>query len=163
MKNSTSFTIAGVGIGVFVGSSMGVAAFGGAVNAAWVFGPVGGFIGWLVAGRLSRPNTDTTSNRGDETTLASEQTEPTETQRDHVASVMNSALMLLAYVWNAHITTLDRLGLLDTFTRSPILFFGLCIVITVFFPPFLVVYFVCWLAASHFDATEASRFYAKIP
>jgi uncharacterized membrane protein (DUF485 family) len=163
MKNVTAFTIAGIGIGVFVGSSMGVAAFGGAVNAAWVFGPVGGFIGLLVSGRLSTSNTDTKSSQYDETTLASAEIEFLENKRDHVSSVIRSGLMLLAYVWNAHIAVIDRLGLLDTFTRAPVLFFGLCIVITVFFPPFLVPYFLCWLAASHFDATEASRFYAKVP
>lgn len=158
MKNSTALTIAGLGIGVFVGSSMGVAAFGGAVNAAWVFGPVGGFIGWLVSGRLSGSDTTTKPSRDDETTLDTKETELLENKRDHVASIMRSGLMLLAYVWNAHIAIIDRLGLLDTFTRTPVLFFGLCIVVTVFFPPFLVAYFLCWLAASHFDATKASRF-----
>jgi hypothetical protein len=162
MKRSTALTIAGAGIGALVGSSMGVAAFGGAVNAAWVFGPLGAFVGWLVSGRLNdRPGIQADMQSTE--TLNSDPQMDSPDRTHPLAKVMHSALMLMAYLWNFHVAALDRAGLLDTFVRQPLLFLGFCVLISFFFPPFLGVYFFSWLASSHFNATEESRYYADIP
>jgi len=159
MNRTLALPVAGTCLGAFVGSSMGVAAFGGAVNGAWVFGPLGAFVGWLVAGRLEKPMSSEHSTQSEQ----SPKLPDTDRFANAAASVFHAILLLLAYTWNFHISALKSLGILDTFVRRPLLFAGLCCVISLFFPPFLVAYFCCWLAASHFNASEDSLYFAKIP
>ena len=71
-------------------------------------------------------------------------------------------LTLMATVWNFHIDVLHTLKLLPAFVKQPLLFVGLCIVLTVFFPPFFILYFLAWLSANHFGITEEADYRAKI-
>lgn len=52
MKRLAIWTVLGLLSGLFLGSSTGVAAFGNAWNGAWIFGPIGAVIGFLIALRL---------------------------------------------------------------------------------------------------------------
>ncbi|WP_412504933.1 hypothetical protein [Roseovarius sp. SYSU LYC5161] len=162
MKSSTSLAIAGIGLGAFAGSSMGIVAFGGGMNAAWVFGPVGGIIGWLVSDRLGgQPNPE----HQPKVELSPKDCELEKERQENTpafAKLIASTLMLLAYLWNIHITTLEKLGLLDSFVRQPLLFLGLCILVSLVFPPFLGVYFFCWVAAVEFGAKEETRYTAQL-
>ena len=46
--------IGGIVLGFFVGSSMGIAGFGGAIVGWWVFAPLGGYFGYRVGAWIER-------------------------------------------------------------------------------------------------------------
>ena len=76
--------------------------------------------------------------------------------------ILHASLAILASVWNFHIDILKVLGLLPTFVRQPLLFAGLCVVVSAVFPPFLGLYFSAWLAANHFGLSEERQFRVTI-
>ena len=164
MKKSSIFAITGAVAGVMLGSSMGIASGGSAVNAAWVFGPIGAFIGWLISTKQLAPKTQTESESG---RPAPEQTPDVSSnnikrETNILSKGLEASLTILAVAWNFHIDLLHAIGILDTFIRQPMLFVGLCVVISVFFPPYLVVYFLAWLAANHFHASAETKFRAQL-
>lgn len=54
MKLIVIGVVIGLCAGLFFGSFTGVAAFGGAVNGAVVFGPLGAFVGGLIATKIPK-------------------------------------------------------------------------------------------------------------
>ncbi|UWQ99031.1 hypothetical protein K3729_16720 [Rhodobacteraceae bacterium S2214] len=156
MRRSISTIIAGALFGLFIGSSMGLAFGGSAYNAAWFFTPLGAFIGWLVHKSSASEGVDLEQTRDFDALDSS-----AEKVGKASANIFTSLLKILASLWNFQIDLLDTLGLLQTFVKQPLLFAGLCVVISVFFPPFLVIYFLSWLGASHFGATENTKYRAK--
>lgn len=159
MKPSKALIFAGAALGFFIGSSMGVAVGGTAYNAAVFLAPLGAFIGWLLSSRNSA-----ISEQKTELHLQS----PSETNSQHtqndgkaqliVGQLVHSTLAIMASVWNFQIAVLNSLGLLPTFVRQPLLFLGFCIVVSMFFPPFLVLYFCAWVAASHFGLSKEDQY-----
>jgi hypothetical protein len=163
MKKSTAYIIAGSSFGLLVGSSMGVAVGGTAFNAAFFVVPLGGFVGWLLASR----NDAQTGHQPEIAPAATletinSQSRPSIKSNGGFASIVHSALAILATIWNFQIEILSALGILPTFVRQPLLFAGLCIVISVFFPPFLALYFFAWLGANHFGLSEENQFRSVI-
>ncbi|MEZ5913339.1 MAG: hypothetical protein R3D84_14895 [Paracoccaceae bacterium] len=163
MKSSTAYMIAGAAIGLFTGASMGIAVGGTAYNASVIFAPLGAFIGWLLA---SRRNTSPNAyHQSDKAPLYGNDQNERETgtpPRDNIAAIVHSALAILATVWNFQIDILKVLGILPAFVRQPLLFAGLCLVVSIVFPPFLGVYFFAWLAANHFGLSEETQFRVSI-
>lgn len=156
MSPQKATVVAGMFLGFFVGSSMGLAFGGTAYNAAWFTTPLGAFIGWILTSRTpsQTPNEPISQNGNQETDA---------TFADKVALVFQSLLKIMASIWNFHIDLLDMLKVLPTFVKQPLLFLGLCIVLTIIFPPFFMIYFFAWLGANHFDLDEENQYRAKIP
>ena len=163
MKKSTAFTLAGAGLGLFFGSSMGIAAGGSAYNAAVFLTPLGGFVGWLIASRngavSERPSQDSQGS-GVDATVDSLESQPTSDRG--VVSIVHSALAIMAALLNFHIEVLRGLGLLSTFSRQPLLFFGLVVIFSAIFPPFFVIYFCAWLGANHFGLSAENEYRVNI-
>lgn len=133
---------------------------GAAYNGAVVFGPVGGLIGWL----LGRPNNVRDKAKA-ETELNAENGmgQVPKMQTDRELGVISSILLFLAKLWNTHIDGLESIGLLSAFVAKPWLFAAQACIISVFFPPFLPVYFVAYVAAVSFGLDEANGYRAKLP
>ena len=170
MNKTASYTIAGVAIGLFVGSSMGIATGGAAYNGAVFLGPLGGFVGWLIsiAGKtVTKPDAEETDGKvishpepinyqsSGHPSEGSSSTSPEPT------NIYIAGLAILATVWNFHIEVLKMVNLLPIFLNKPWLFAALSVVVSVFFPPFLIVYFFAYLGASHFGASAENGFIAQ--
>lgn len=159
MNKSTAYILSGSALGLLVGSSMGVAVGGTAYNAAYFLAPLGAFIGWLLASRkeieAGRP---TESGSAQPTDTIGPLPESAEKPTNSFAPIVHSTWVILATIWNFQIEILNTLGVLPTFVRQPLLFAGLCVVISVFFPPFLILYFFAWLGANHFGLSEENQF-----
>ncbi|MDC0658409.1 hypothetical protein N6L27_10415 [Leisingera sp. SS27] len=153
MKRTTAFAISGAAIGFFAGSSMGIATGGDAYNAAVFLTPLGAFVGWVLALRNSA-----ISSANEDTVQSKASTEDPARTQSNVPQLVEGALALLASMWNFQIDMLKAIGLLDTFVRQPMLFAGLAIVISVFLPPFLPVYFCAWLGANHFGLSKENSY-----
>ena len=163
MKNTTAYIVAGSILGLVVGSSMGIAVGGTAYNAAFFLMPLGGFIGWLLAARNGALSTSKAEINTEQAVGSIEpQPEPTSQPNAGLQLILHSVLTIFATVWNFQIDVLKILGLLPTFVRQPLLFAGLCVVISVIFPPFLFLYFFAWLAANHFGLTAENQFRSVI-
>lgn len=163
MQNTATYMSAGAAIGFIVGVSMGVAVGGAAYNAAIFFVPLGAFIGWLIASRV--PPSVKKSDATEIEQAASTPSQSSETEvvlREGIGMIVHSALAIMAFAWNFHIEVLRLLGVLPTFVRQPLLFAGLCIVISVVFPPFIGIYFIAWLAANHFGLSQENQYRAII-
>jgi hypothetical protein len=159
MKKSTAFVLSGAGLGLFIGSSMGVAVGGNAYNAAFFLSPIGAYIGWLLVAK----NSTIGEPQIEEPQLLPEKPTPASLDKSidwgaGFEQLIHSALAIMASLWNFHIEILRIVGLLPTFARQPLLFLGLCVVIYVVFPPFLIVYFCAWLGASHFGQSTENQF-----
>ncbi|WP_207102840.1 hypothetical protein [Paracoccus shandongensis] len=167
MSRILAFILAGTLIGLFAGLSMGVAAGGTAYNAAIIFAPLGGFIGWLVGSRYHASVPDHAVPKPDESVEKTISDQPQPVMNDKkvenaLVSLITSGLAITAALWNFHVDLLDAVGLLPTFIKSPWLFAALCIVISIFFPPFLVVYFVAYIGALHHGMNEETSYRAVI-
>lgn len=158
MKKSTAFILSGTGLGLFVGSSMGVATGGTAYNAALFLTPLGAFIGWLLASK----STTLSKDENNETQALPVQNDSvsggTKKTRGGIEMLVHSAMAIMASVWNFHIEFLRVLGLLPAFVRQPLLFVGFCVVVSAFFPPFFAVYFFAWLGANYFGLSEKGQY-----
>lgn len=149
---------------------MGIAMSGTAFNGAYLFCPLGGFIGWLVSRKLEETGETSPEKSPDPADPDSDDISNTkENTFDHLKSadtiiplIIYSALAIAASVWNFHIDLLKVTGLLPTFVENPWLFVILCVVITFFVQPFLAIYSVAYLAASHFGASEKTDYRAVI-
>jgi hypothetical protein len=163
MKRSTAFMLSGAGLGLFVGSSMGVAAGDTAYNAAVFLTPLGAFIGWLLSFKnqaLDAPVLEVPENTRMED--ISGETDSKKSERSGPQLLVHSTMAIMASVWNFHIDLLKTLGLLSTFVRQPLFFLGLAVVVSVAFPPFLLVYFFAWLGASYFGLSEKEQYRVEI-
>ena len=159
MSRILPYVLAGMGIGSFVGLSTGVAAGGDAVNGIFVFGPIGAFIGWLLArrGHLENPTLEPIAD-GIEPKL-----QPNAHEGPPLPSrVFHAVFVLFASFWNAHISVLQACSVLPIFIQKPWLFFVLGILISIPFPPFLGVYFFAYLGALHFQMSEKTGYRANI-
>jgi hypothetical protein len=87
---------------------------------------------------------------------------PVQNTFDPIKSVYWSVLALLATIWNFHIDVLSAVGVLPVFVRQPLLFLGLCVVVSLVFPPFLTLYILAWLAAHSFGLSETTNYRVKI-
>ena len=159
MNRILPFVLAGLGIGSFIGISTGVAAGGDAVNGIFVFGPIGAFIGWLLARRGHPEQTmmEAVADVNEPNVLSAIKAEP-----PLVSKVLHAVFVLFASLWNAHISLLQACSVLPIFIQKPWLFFVLGILISLPFPPFLGVYFFAYLGASHFGMSEKTRYRANI-
>ena len=161
MSRTLAFMLSGAGLGFFIGSSMGIATGGTAFNAVWLFAPLGAFIGWLLASRNSA-----IGMKNEETDAQNDSETEKETERDFSPNalqvVAKAALAILASVWNFQIDLLDYIGVLDTFVRQPILFFGLVSLASFLFPPIFPVYFFAWLGANSFGINEQNKYRATV-
>ncbi|WP_324752271.1 hypothetical protein [Roseovarius sp. Pro17] len=163
MKRSTGFIFAGAFLGLFTGSSMGVAVGGTAYNAAVFLTPLGAFIGWLLASKTdasSIVSENVPQSISDEP--KTNEIEPKAAARGGIEVVFQSGMAIFAALWNFHIDLLRLIGILPTFVRQPFLFAGLGVIVSIFFPPFAVVYFCMWLGANHFGLSEESQYRATI-
>lgn len=161
MNKITQFVIAGALIGLFLGSSTGVAMQGTAYNGAVVFGPLGALIGWLIASNRSEKIEDSPPKDESEEQTENEANVATDIGKN-AANVFSSMLAILATIWNFHIDLLEAIGLLPIFCEKPWLFFVTAVVLSFFFPPFLAIYFVCYLGASHFGVNSENKYRVAI-
>ncbi len=145
---------------------MGVAVGGTAYNAAVIFVPLGGFIGWLIGNRP--PASDNQAVQRPDDVLSEAEKGRFEAAKDDTkpdnafVALISSSLAITAALWNFHIDLLDTLGLFPVFARSPWLFVMLCVVISIFFPPFLVVYFAAYVGALHHGMSEKTAYRAVL-
>jgi hypothetical protein len=158
-----SLVLVGAGVGFLFGSSMGIAGGGIAFNAALLFSPLGGLLGWLVAQSLNNRNEkieDQTDNAGLTDDTKSDNLE--KNQLGILGNIVWSGLALMAVLWNFHLYILRSLGVLNAFIKNPWMFFALCILVSLFIPIFGVIYFIAWLAANSFGASEDTEYEAEI-
>ena len=155
--------------GWFVGSTMGFVTGGAGYNAAWVFGPLGAFVGWLVSSKMEQGSTAVKNNdptehdeHGNEQEAVGPSAELGDRAIKFFQDVLWSVLVLLATVWNFHIDLLEKVGFLPTFVRQPLLFPGMCIAVSLVFPPFFILYLLAWVAASTFNISEETNYRATI-
>ncbi|AMY70852.1 hypothetical protein [Frigidibacter mobilis] len=169
MSQANALMVTGAVIGLVLGSSMGIAVGGTAYNAAVFLTPLGAFIGWLISRSIGGATKQAAAGVEPATSVqerpqeaVSENSVSDVPNRDFFERLVWSVLALLATLWNFQIDLLDKVGVLPTFVRQPLLFAGLCIVISVFFPPALVIYFLAWLGANHFKISEETSYRATI-
>lgn len=161
MKRRNAFAIAGGLIGFFLGSSVGIAAGGTAINGAWVLSIVTAFIGWLIGNNQSASSNAQGTSASSTTDTSSEMAE-SNAKEDSVTAVLRGALELVASIWNFHIDLLQHIGLLNAFCERPWLFAAFALAVSVFFPPFAVLYFVTYLSAAMMGANRINQFRAQI-
>jgi len=157
MNKKIQLVVGGAAIGLFLGLSTGVAMQGTAYNGAVVFAPLGAFIGWLISSISGKKDEDPAPTDNVENKIDS-----SPSFGDTIATVYTSILTILATIWNFHIDLLDMMKLLPVFQEKPWLFLVLAVVISVFFPPFLVLYFVCYLGAAHFGIKDENGYRSDI-
>jgi hypothetical protein len=146
-------------LGAIIGLVMGIAAFGGAVNAAIVFGPVGFIIGWLLPVSALEKATPR------ETAPIDKKVDPVPSSEGDFHSVetaINEIIPLLARilvsVWNMQIKLLIALGLMDSFVKRSWLLFALAVVLLAVFYPLGVVFSVTGITAMSYGAKPENRF-----
>ena len=165
MSKAMGFVIGGALIGLFLGSSTGVAMMGTAYNGAIIFGPLGAFIGWLVSKRNEKkagePPLKPSPSTGNENQSENKSNVASNIGAD-TANVFISVLTILATVWNFHIDLLEMIKILPVFQDKPWLFFVLAVVVSAFFPPFIAVYFICYLGAAHFGVKPENGYRSSI-
>jgi hypothetical protein len=164
LKTSEGFRLSAVGaaIGIFLGGSVGVASGGTAYNAALLFGIFGAFVGWLIGLVIDQSKEQPLDqNLGrDDKNGTGESEVPLDTGSKPTAAdeLLRAAFIILATCWNFHIDILKNLSILPVFVEKPWLFFVFPLVVTVFFPPFAVIYFVCYLGASQFTMSADTEY-----
>lgn len=153
-------------LGSFIGLSTGVAALGGAVNGAVVFGPIGFLVGWMMPTPRVRNDGQPRSSPAD---AGAAMPEPnlgqTEAPRDDYQRVEDSLKeitlligRLLGSVWNLEMRLLIAVGLMPYLVRHPWLLFGIAFVMLALAFPFGVVFTITGLAAMSYGAEPSSRF-----
>jgi hypothetical protein len=173
VKTVTSYVLAGLIIGAFLGFSTGVALGGFALNGALVFGPLGAFIGWVFAssGRPSfagsGPKPAVVAAPLADAVVDLVAAENASSLRNAGApssarGIIHAVLTLLALAWNSHIELLRVTHLLPIFLRKTWLFLVLCVVASFIFPPFFAIYFACYLGAAQFGISKETEFRAMI-
>ncbi len=161
MKRRNAFAIAGGFIGFFLGSSIGIAAGGTAVNGAWVLSAILAFIGWLIGNNQNTTSSIETSCNSAASGRPIDTVNGTENS-DNVTAVLRGTCELLASIWNFHIDLLRHLGLLKAFCERPWLFVTFAFAVSFFLPPFAAAYGTCYLCASFMGAEKNNQFRAQI-
>jgi hypothetical protein len=165
MSSHAGYIGVGAAIGLAFGVTTGVAGYGTAVNGAYVFVPLGAFIGWLVSRGEDQGSSDTnTPNDFDQDEKSGQKLDRASAETGDLAfvKIVFVAAAFLATIWNLHISALEKLNLLGQFLDKPWLFIVLPVSIGVFFPPFAIAYFVCYVAAANYGASAESKFRANV-
>lgn len=153
-------------LGSFIGLSTGVAALGGAVNGALVFGPIGFLIGWMMPTppvRTDWPPGDSSADADDarpEAHLGQTEAPRGDYQRveDSLKDIIPIVGRLLGSVWNLEMRLLIAVGLMPYLVRHPWLLFGIAFVMLALVFPLGVVFTITGLAAMSYGAEPSSRF-----
>jgi hypothetical protein len=150
--------------GCIVGLSMGVAAFGDAVNGAFVFGPIGFVIGWLLP--WSRPNVPIHGEGAGETPeprpgVVRQTSDITQVEKS-VNDMMPLVGRMLAAVWNMQMKALIALGLMGHFQKYPWVFVGVALLLLALVFPLGVIFSVTGLAALHFNVSARDQFLVNL-
>lgn len=165
MSSRATYIGVGAAMGLVVGVTTGVAGHGTAVNGAYVFAPLGALIGWLVSRGFEQGTSDTNIEgklNQDEQSEVKPNKAPSETADVAFVKIIFAIAAFFATIWNLHINALEKLNLLGQFLDKPWLFLLLPICIGIFFPPFAIAYFVCYVAAANYGANAESNFRAKV-
>ncbi|TIN70479.1 MAG: hypothetical protein E5Y30_15840 [Mesorhizobium sp.] len=157
------------GLGYLVGLSTGVAALGGAVSGAVVFGPIGFVIGWLLPAKWTGTQAPPTGSLLTPVEAATEATpdpfEQAAAPRSDVQRVEDSLNEMipivgrvLGSVWNLEMRVLIAVGLMPYFVRHGWLLFGIAVLLLAVVFPLGIVFTVTGVAAMSYGATASSNY-----
>lgn len=163
MRRSIALIAAGAGIGLAAGSSMGLAVGGTAYNAAYVFVPLGGFIGWLMASKSDAVGTEGNSSENSVPEGEAPDGAKTSDLASLIHAVFNALATIMASAWNFHIDLIEHCGLLPHFVKAPAMFLIVPVAVSWVFPPFALIYVCAWLGAIHFGIKKELGYRAEMP
>ena len=150
------------GLGVFVGSVMGVAAFGDAVNGSVVFGPIGLVIGWLLPLKNSNQSDHIDGEGGVTIGTDEDVTPPKSDELKTVEAAINEMIPIFGRIflsiWNMQINALISIGAISYFVGRPWLFVAAAIVLLVLALPLGIIFSVTCLVAMHYGANSKDQF-----
>ncbi len=159
--------IIGFFIGSFLGGSMGVAAGGGAVNGAYVFGPIGAFIGYLLGQRknVSKGNETyarTSRNANDKGPAGPEQAEELKENLTETANkaewFFNAIVRLLCSFWNIQMGFLIRINVMPYFISMSWIFAVIGILLLAIALPIGVIFCLTAFAAMSREIKRENNF-----
>ncbi|TGQ36513.1 hypothetical protein [Mesorhizobium sp. M00.F.Ca.ET.216.01.1.1] len=169
MNNRLSRGLIFGGLGYFIGLSTGVAALGDAVSGAFVFGPIGFVIGWLMPAKWTSAETPPTGSERDPVVIVAQATpdhveqpvaEPSDFRR--VEQSLNEVIpiigRILGSVWNMEMKLLIAVGLMPYLVRHAWLLFGIAVVLLAVLFPLGIVFTVTGIAAMNYGAEAGSNF-----
>jgi hypothetical protein len=147
------------GLGAIGGAVMGVAAFGGAVNAAYVFGPIGLIMGWLIPVRDKPSNSDAESSSVGQ--VSNDSSVP-EVDLQKLKTSVSEMLPILAKitlsVWNLLMRLLIAIGAIELFVKRPWLFVVLAIVLLGLVYPVGIVFSILGIVANNYGSSSSNNF-----
>jgi hypothetical protein len=144
-----------------VGLATGVAAFGGAVNGALVFGPLGFLVGCLLP-RSATSKDQTVAEPSSKTPI--DEIQPAMRSQDFknaessIDEMVPIAGKLLVSVWNLQMRGLIAVGAMEHVVRRPWLLFVLALVLLTVVLPIGIVFAVTGLAGIHYGASPRGQF-----
>ena len=168
------------GLGYFIGLSTGVAALGSAISGAFVFGPIGFLVGWLMTSRdddvspapmVAEPqlpidlDIDTPSpmivERQLPVDLGIETPAPKgdyQLVEDSVSQIIPIVGRIAASVWNMQMKMLSAVGVMPYLVRHPWLLIGIGFALLAIIFPFGIIFTVTGFAAMHYGARPEDNF-----
>lgn len=154
------------GFGAIVGSVMGVAAFGDAVNGAVVFGPIGLFFGWLLPHKSSDQSSSddsdgaiTIETKEDVMPLKSDEMKTVETAINEIIPLFGRMILSM---WNLQVKALISIGAISHFLARPWLFVATAIVLLVLVLPLGIIFSIMGMVAMHYGANAKDQFIVSI-
>lgn len=164
LENNLARGLAFGALGYVIGLSTGVAALGSAVSGAFVFGPIGFVIGWLLPWRKGYDGPPTT--RADVAGVSSLEAGPTPPHKasdlqeaeQAITGMLPLAGRALAAVWNMQMRLLIMVGLMPLLQRYPWAMLGIAVLLLAFVFPLGIIFTVTGLVAMHFNAAPKSQF-----
>lgn len=151
-------------LGAIAGSVMGVAAFGSAENGAYVFGPIGFIVGWLLPVNSLEKTVplETKKLENEKIENVSDAAPSPEGELRNVEASINEIIpivgRILVSIWNIQMKFLITVGLMDYFVQRPWLLFALAVVLLAVFYPLGIVFSVTGIAAMNYGAKSESQF-----
>ncbi len=146
-------------LGAIAGSVMGVVAFGGGENGAYVFGPIGFIVGWLLPvnslQKTAPLEAETIEKAADAVPSPEGELRNVETSINEIIPIVGR---ILVSIWNMQMKFLIAVGLMDYFVQRPWLLFALAIILLAIFYPLGIVFSVTGIAAMNYGAKSENQF-----
>jgi hypothetical protein len=156
--------VLGLFIGIFFGSSIGVASGGNAVNGVYIFGPIGGFVGWLIAKKTNRANNRPSVEESQaDADIQSRNNFPTTYENQAIGLLHSSisfVIQFLADVWNFKMDIILKIGLMPTLKSHSWVFVVFPFVITFIIPFYAPIYVLLGVVAMSCGANAENNFRA---
>jgi hypothetical protein len=151
-------------LGAIAGSVMGVVAFGGGENGAYVFGPIGFILGWLLPVNSLQKTMPLETERIENEKIENVSDAAPSPKGDlrNVEASINEIIpivgRILVSIWNMQMKFLIAVGLMDYFVQRPWLLFALAIILLAVFYPLGIVFSVTGIAAMNYGAKSENQF-----